>query len=113
LTKSAPMDFSLSTAARADPRSVTRIDPGHFGFGPSSLGPDVTIRGPSGAHSRSLYATGDDAARSRFEAIRLAKLVKATRTSYCEHKLGIASVTEASSKLTTGVGATAGDSDAA
>jgi hypothetical protein len=39
LTKSAPMAFSLSTAARADAGSVTEIDPGHSGFGPSTLGP--------------------------------------------------------------------------
>jgi hypothetical protein len=40
------MAFTLSTAARAEAGSVTGIDPGQAGFGPSTLGPEVRILGP-------------------------------------------------------------------
>ncbi len=51
LTKSAPMVFNLSTAARAAEESVTANDPGNFGLGPSTLG---RRRGREGQAARLL-----------------------------------------------------------
>ncbi len=87
LMKSAPRRFKSSTAFRPSSGLATATELGNRGFGPSSMGPEVTIRGPSSfpceISLRHRWRTSSSPPMSRTEVTPLARNSGKAISSLC------------------------------